>query len=180
MYLTLDASELDNYKKFDYKTNKTGFTVGTKFEYYNDFILGVGTSNFYEKIETNSTASSRQQAQEGDYIDSFLKLDFNYDKRNQRFQTSSGFNSFYSLDLPVVSDTNTLKNYYSHSYYFNLFEKNISSLSFHFETANSINNKDIKLSERINIPTRRLRGLSLEELDQKMVMILLVEILLTR
>ena len=60
--------------------------------------------------------------------------------------------------MPVVSDTNTLKNYYSHSYYFNLFEKNISSLSFHFETANSINNKDIKLSERINIPTRRLRG----------------------
>ncbi len=158
VYLTLDASETDNYKKFGYKTNKTGFTIGTKFEYYNDFILGVGTSNFYEKIETNSTASSRQQAQEGDYLDSFIKLDFNYDKRDQKFQTSSGYNSYYSLDLPILSDTNTLKNYYNHSYYFNLFEKNISSISFYFETANSINNKDIKLSERINIPSRRLRG----------------------
>ena len=158
IYLTLDASETDNYKKFGYKTNKTGFTIGTNFEYYDDFFLGVGTSNFYEKIETNSTASARQQAQEGDYLDSFLKLDFNYDKRNQKFQTSSGFKSFYSLDLPVISDTNTLKNYYNHSYYFDLFEKNISSIAFYFETANSINNKDIKLSERINIPTRRLRG----------------------
>ena len=158
IYITLDASETDNYKKFGYKTNKTGFTLGTNFEYYDDFFLGVGTSNFYEKIETNSTASARQQAQEGDYLDSFLKLDFNYDKRNQRFQTSSGFKSFYSLDLPVISDTNTLKNYYNHSYYFDLFEKNISSIAFYFETANSINNKDIKLSERINIPTRRLRG----------------------
>ncbi len=158
IYLTLDASENDNYEKFGYKTNKTGFTIGTNFEYYDDFILGVGTSNFYEKIETNSTASTRQQSQEGDYIDSFLKLDFNYDKRNQRFQTSSGFNSFYSIDLPLLSDTNTLKNYYSHSYYFDLFEKNISSVSLYFETANSIKNKDIKLSERINIPSRRLRG----------------------
>ena len=158
IYLTLDASETDNYKKFGYKTNKTGFTIGSRFEYYDDLILGVGTSNFYERIDTNSTASARQQAQEGDYIDSFLKLDFNYDKRNQRFQTSSGFNSYYSFDLPIVSDTNTLKNYYSHSYYFDLFEKNISSVSFYFETANSIKNKDIKLSERINIPSRRLRG----------------------
>ena len=158
IYLTLDASETDNYKKFGYKTNKTGFTIGSRFEYYDDFILGVGTSNFYERIETNSTASARQQAQEGDYIDSFLNLDFNYDKRNQRFQTSSGFNSYYSVNLPLVSDTNTLKNYFSHSFYFDLFEKNISSVSFYLETANSIKNKDIKLSERINIPSRRLRG----------------------
>jgi len=158
VYLTLDASENDNYKTFGYKTNKTGFKIGSNFEYYDDFFLGLGTSNFYEKIETNSTASARQQAQEGNYWDTFINLDFNYDKRNQKFQTSSGFKSFYSIDLPVVSDTSTLKNYFNHSYYFDLFEKNISSVSFYFETANSLNNKDIKLSERINIPTRRLRG----------------------
>ena len=62
------------------------------------------------------------------------------------------------MDLPIVSDTNTLKNYYNHSIYFDLYEKNISSVSFYFETANSLNNKDVKLSERINIPSRRLRG----------------------
>ena len=156
--LTIDASENDNYKKYGYKTNKTGLSLGTNFEYYDDFFLGVATSNFYEKIETNSTASARQQAQEGNYWDSFLKLDFNLDKRNQKFQTSSGFKSFYSLDLPIISDTNTLKNYYNHSIYFDLYEKNISSISFYFETANSLNNKDVKLSERINIPSRRLRG----------------------
>ena len=155
---TLEASENDNYKTYGYKTNKTGLSVGTNFEYYDDFFLGLATSNFYEKIETNSTASARQQSQEGNYWDSFLKLDFNLDKRNQKFQTSSGFKSFYSLDLPIVSDTNTLKNYYSHSLYFDLYEKNISSISFYFETANSLNNKDIKLSERINVPSRRLRG----------------------
>ena len=98
------------------------------------------------------------QTQEGDYWDSFLNIDLNYDKRNQKFQTSSGFRSYYSLDIPLISDTNTLKNLYTYSYYFDLFDKNISTISLYIETANSINNKDIKLSERIKIPSKRLRG----------------------
>ena len=158
LYVSAEALETDNYKTFGYKTNKTGISIGTNFEYLDDFYLGIGNSNFYEKIETNSSASARQQAQEGNYWDSFLKLDFNYDKRNQKFQTSSGFRSFYSLDLPIISETNTLKNYYNHSYYFDLFEKNVSSISIYLETANSLSNDDVKLSERINIPSRRLRG----------------------
>ena len=39
--LTIDASENDNYKKYGYKTNKTGLSLGTNFEYYDDFFLGV-------------------------------------------------------------------------------------------------------------------------------------------
>jgi len=158
VYASLEAIETDNFKTTGYKTKKTGIIFGTNFEYLDDFFLGVGNSNFYERIETNDTASARQKAQAGNYWDTFLKLDFNYDKRNQKFQTTSGFRSFYSLDIPVVSDTNTLKNYYNHSYYFDLFDKNVSSVSFYLETANSLNNKDIKLSERIKIPSRRLRG----------------------
>ena len=158
IFLSLEALENDNYKTFGYKTNKTGFSYGTNFEYLNDFYLGLSNSNFYEKIETNSTASARQQAQEGNYWDSFINLSMNYDKRNQKFQTSSGFKSFYKLDLPIISDTNTIKNYYNYSYFFDLFEKNISSISIQLQSANSLNNKDIKLSERISIPSNRLRG----------------------
>ena len=158
VFLSLEALENDNYKTFGYKTNKTGFSYGTNFEYLNDFYLGLSNSNFYEKIETNSTASVRQQAQEGNYWDSFIKLTMNYDKRDQKFQTSSGFKSLYSLDLPIISDTNTIKNYYNYSYYFDFFEKNISSVSILLQSANSLNNKDIKLSERISIPSSRLRG----------------------
>ena len=158
LFISAEATEDDNYQTFGYKTNKTGISIGTNFEYLNDFYLGLNSSNFYEVIETNSTASEQQQAQEGNYWDSFIKLNLNYDKRNQKFQTSSGFKSFYSLDLPVVSDTNTIKNYYNYSYYFDFFDKNFSSISFYLQTANSLTNKDIKLSERITIPSKRLRG----------------------
>ena len=158
LFFSAEATENDNYKTFGYKTKKTGMSIGTNFEYLNDLYLGINNSNFYEVIETNSTASAQQQAQEGNYWDSFMKFNVNYDKRNQKFQTSSGFKSFYSLDLPVLSDTNTIKNFYNYSHYFNFFEKNFSSISIYLQSANSLNNKDIKLSERINIPSNRLRG----------------------
>ncbi|WP_435168084.1 outer membrane protein assembly factor BamA [Candidatus Pelagibacter bacterium nBUS_28] len=158
IFISAEATETDNYSRFGYKTNKTGISLGTNFELLNDFYLGLNTSNFYETIETNNSASAQQQAQEGNYWDSFININMNYDKRNQKFQTSSGFKSYYSLNLPVISDTNTIKNFYNYSHYFAFFDKNFSSISVYLQSANSINNKDIKLSERINIPSSRLRG----------------------
>jgi len=147
-----------DYRTTGYKTNKIGLGLGINFEYLDDLLLGLGSTNFYEDIETNSSASTRQKAQAGNYWDTMINLDLNLDKRNQKFQTSSGYRSFYSVDLPIISNTYTVKNYYNHSHYFDLFDKNISSISFYFEAANSLQNKDIKLSERIRIPSRRLRG----------------------
>jgi len=158
LFVSAEALENDNFDTFGYKTNKTGIKIGTNFEYLNDFYLGIANSNFYEKIDTNSSASDLQKKQQGNYWDSFVTLDLDYDKRNQTFQTNSGFKSFYSIDLPVISDTNTIKNYYNYSHYFEFFEKNFSSISVYLESANSLNNKDIKLSERITIPSSRLRG----------------------
>ncbi len=155
---SLEATEIDNYKLFGYKTNKTGLSIGTNYEFLDDLYLGLGTTNFYEKIETNETASDRQQSQEGNYWDSFINLDFDYDKRNQKFQTTDGFRSYYSIDLPIISKSNTLQNYYQITHYFDLYEKNISSLGLYLEAANSLTNDDIKLSERINIPSSKLRG----------------------
>ena len=158
LFANFQAIEIDKLTNFGYKTNKTGFEVGTKFEYLNDFILGLSTSSFYEKIETDSTASDRQKKQEGDYFDTFVKFTFDYDQRNQKFKTSDGSRSFYILDIPLISDSNTLKNTYSYTYYTELYENNISSMSIFLQSANSLTGDDIKLTERLNIPSRRLRG----------------------
>ncbi len=156
--MSVEASELDNLKDFGYKTNKTGFSVNTKFEYFDKLFFGIGTSNYYEKIETNSTASTRQKSQEGDYYDSFLSLDFDYDNRNQKFQTSKGFRSYYSIDVPVISKTNSLSNSYNYNYYTELYDQNISTFSFFLKNTMSITGDDIKLSERLYIPSKKLRG----------------------
>ena len=143
---------------FGYKNNKVGFSIGTDFEYLDDFYLGISTSSFYEKIETVSTASVMQKKQEGNYWDTFLRINFDYDKRNQKFQTSDGFRSNYFINLPLISETNTLTNSFDYKMYTDLFENNITSASFYFKAAKSINNDNIKLSERLFIPSARLRG----------------------
>jgi len=156
--LNIQALENDYMEKFGYKSSKTGFEINTNFEYLDDLRLGIGLSNFYEVIKTDSSASVSQQKQKGNYWDSFLNFDFNYDKRNQKFQTSSGYRSYYSLALPIVSENNTLKNFYNYTNYFDLYDQNISSFSIMFRAANSITNDDVKLSERINLPSSKLRG----------------------
>ena len=156
--LSFQASETDRLTNFGYKTNKTGFSVGTNFEYYDDLFLGAGTSNFYERIETNSSASTRQKKQEGDYWDSFLNITLNYDKRNQKFQTTEGFQSKYFINIPIISDTNTLSNTYTYKYFTELYKDNVSSFSIYLSSADSLSNDDVKLSERIFLPSKRLRG----------------------
>ncbi len=157
--LSFQALETDRLQNFGYKTNKTGMSLGTSFEYYDDLFLGIGSSNFYEVIETDSTASTRQKSQEGNYWDSFLNLNFNYDKRNQKYQTTAGFQSRYFIDIPLISDTNTFTNTYTYRYFTELYENNISSFSLYLKSVDSLTkSKDVKLSERVFLPSSRLRG----------------------
>jgi outer membrane protein insertion porin family len=85
-------------------------------------------------------------------------LDFIYDKRNQKFKPTDGFRSSYSLELPVISETNTLSNIYDYRIYTELYDENVTSLAFYLKTSNSITNDDIKLSERNFLPGSKLRG----------------------
>ena len=167
VYASLEASETDKLKDYGYKTNKNGFTFGTNFEYLDDFRLGMGSSNYYEKIETDTSASNNMKKQEGDYWDSFLNLKFDYDKRNQKFQTSDGFRSTYYLNVPLISETNTLKNTYDYKYYTELYEENITTFSIYLSAANSLTNDNIKLSERINVPSSKLRGFEYGKIGPK-------------
>ena len=158
VYAIFESSEIDKLKTSGYKTNKTGFSYGTRFEILNDFDFGVGNKNYYQNIETDTTASSLQQKQKGNYWDSFLNLDFIYDKRNQRFKTSKGYINSYSIELPLISDTNTLSNIYSYQFFTELYDENITSISFFARTSNSISSDNIKLTERNFLPSNKLRG----------------------
>ena len=156
--LNLESSVTDRLSTSGYKSNVTGFSLGTDFEYLDDLRFGISTKNLIEKITVDSTASAKQKKQEGNYFDSFLGMDFNYDKRNQKFQTTSGFFSNYSVDLPVLSDTNTLNNTYNYKIFKELYDENITTLSFLIQSSTSITGDNIKLSERLYIPPRKLRG----------------------
>ena len=165
--LSLQSSVTDRLSSFGYKSNVTGFSLGTRFEYLDDLNLGLSTKNSIEKITVDSSASTRQKTQAGNYFDSFLGLDFNYDKRNQKFQTTSGFFSNYGLNLPIISETNTLTNSYNYKIFKELYENNVSTFSVLLQSSNSISGDDIKLSERLYIPGTKLRGFEAGKIGPK-------------
>ena len=154
----IQATEINKLTDFGYKTSKTGFAFSTDFEILDDMRFGLVNSNYYEKIETDSTASILQKKQEGNYWDSYIDLDFDYDKRNQKFRPSDGFRSVYSLAVPLISDTDTISNTYNYTYYTDLYKDNVTSFSFYAKTSNSFTNNNVKLTERNFLPYNKLRG----------------------
>ena len=156
--LSLEATSIDRLGTSGYKSNVTGFSIGTQFEYLDDLRFGLSTRNTIEKIDIDSSASARQKKQDGNYFDSFIGLNFFYDKRNQKYQTTSGFFSNYDVSMPILSDTNTLTNNYNYKIFKELYENNVSTFAFSLRGASSLSGDDIKLSERLYIPGRKLRG----------------------
>ena len=158
IYGNIQALEINKLSDFGYKTNKTGFSFGTSFELYDDLNSSFGFQSLYEVIDTDSSASALQKKQKGNYFDNFFDLSFNYDKRNQKFQPSEGVKSTFSSSVPLLSETGTFTNTITSTKYLEFFDKNILKSSIYFKSANSIKDENIKLSERLNIPSSRLRG----------------------
>ncbi len=156
--LSLEATSIDRLGTSGYKSNVTGFSIGTQFEYLDDLRFGLSSRNTIEKIDVDSSASARQKKQDGNYFDSFIGLNFFYDKRNQKYQTTSGFFSNYDVSVPILSDTNTLTNNYNYKIFKEFYENNVSTFAFSLKGASSLTGDDIKLSERLYIPGRKLRG----------------------
>ncbi|WP_440935276.1 outer membrane protein assembly factor BamA [Candidatus Pelagibacter sp.] len=156
--LSLEATSIDRLGTSGYKSNVTGFSIGTQFEYLDDLRFGLSTRNTIEQMDVDSSASARQKKQDGSYFDSFIGLDFFYDKRNQKYQTTSGFFNNYNVNIPILSETNTLTNNYSYKIFKELYENNVSTFAFSLKGASSLSGDDIKLSERLYIPGRKLRG----------------------
>ena len=72
-----------------------------------------------------------------------------------------------SMQLPVISESYTLTNSYNYKFFTELYEDNLTSISFLLKASNSINNEDIKLSERLYIPSSRLRGFETRKVGPK-------------
>ena len=155
---SLESTITDRLKNFGYKSNKTGFSVGSGFEFYDDLYWNTGISSYVEKLDTDSTASASMRKQEGSYFDTFFNHAFTYDKRNQKYKSSDGYISRFRQNIPLISESYTLTNSYDYKIYNEWLDENILSIGFFGKTANSLSGKDVKLSDRLFLPASKLRG----------------------
>ena len=164
---SIESTINDRFKNYGYKSEKTGFTIGSGFEFYDDLYLNTGISTYVEKLETDNSASASMKKQEGSYFDTFFNHTFSYDKRNQKYKTSDGYISRFTQNIPLISESYTLTNSYDYKIYNEWSNENILSIGFFAKAANSLSGKDIKLSDRLYLPSSKLRGFEYGKIGPK-------------
>ncbi len=155
---SFEASEIDQMSRFGYKSTKTGFSLGTSFEQFDDIYFSPSISNYVETLKTSSTASEAKKKQKGNYFDSNFNYGLTLNKLNQNFQPSSGFKSRFSQVIPIYSDDYSLANKYELSRYFSPNDNAIISVKFLAHSINSLAGDDVRISKRVYLPTKRLKG----------------------
>ncbi len=153
----IESSSDDLFTLSGYKSSRTGITIGTEFEQMNDMFVNLELSNYYEDLETSSTANSIVKKQEGNYFENLLTYSLKYNKLDQNYQPSDGFISSFTQSLPLISDDRSLENKFTSANYYSLSDNIVFSAQFYLNTINSFKD-DVRISKRVYVPSRRLRG----------------------
>ena len=155
----LNSSVADKLADYGYKSSDTTFHIGTGFEQYDDFFLSPAFWVSYDKIETSNTASDNLKKQKGDYFTTKFAYRIDYDRRNQKFQTTSGQRHRFTQDIPLYSEELSFRNSYEYNKYFEVADNIVTSLSFYSAAITALDSgNDVRISERLYIPSRKLRG----------------------
>ena len=101
LFTDIFITDTDKLTDSGYKSTNAGFSFGTAFEQYDDFFFKPTFRTTYEEFTTNSSASKNLKKQEGSYFTTDVGYVLDLDKRNQRFQTTDGFQSKFIQNIPI-------------------------------------------------------------------------------
>ena len=153
----IESSSTDFMSSSGYKTDRTGFTIGTEFEQKNDVFVNLEFSTFYEDLETASSATSIVKKQEGTYFENLISYNIKYNKLDQNFQPTDGFINNFSQTLPLYSDDLSVENNLNSALYHSINDNLILSAKLFLRAINSIDD-NVRVSKRVHVPSRMLRG----------------------
>ena len=164
---SISSLSIDKLSDNGYKSNKTGFTVGTGFEQFENVYFSPKISNFYEDLSTSSKASANLKKQQGNYFESKFSYGLNYDMRNQRFQPTDGFRSIFNQTIPLYSDDYALGNSYDFKTWYTLPNEMTTSLNIYGRAVNSMNGEDVRITNRFYLPRNKLKGFKTRNVGPK-------------
>ena len=154
---TIESTVSDFMSTSGYKTTRTGLSLGTGFEQFQDIFINFDLSNYYEKLVTSDSASEVKKKQEGDYFENLFLYSVTLNKLNQNFQPTDGFFTKFSQSIPIYSDDNSFENTLTASKYHSINENFLLAGKLFLRAVNSIDS-DVRVSKRVYIPSSRLRG----------------------
>ncbi len=154
---TIESTSSDFMSSSGYKSTRTGLSLGTGFEQFQDIFINFDISNYYEKLITSDSASEIKKKQEGDYFENLFLYSITLNKLNQNFQPTDGFFTKFSQTVPIYSDDNTFDNSLLASNYHSITDNFLLSGKLFLKAVNSVDG-DVRVSKRVYIPSSRLRG----------------------
>jgi outer membrane protein insertion porin family len=141
-----------------FKNNIITAGIGTKFEQYNNIYISPRLSASFDQLKVESTASDTLKKQKGDFTDLSFGYGILLDERDKVYAPTDGYVSSFSQLLPIYADSPYIKNSYGFSKYQALTTDSVGTFKFHVAAINGLNDKDVRLSKRVNLTNRQLRG----------------------
>ena len=154
---SLNVSATDRTATTGFKSTKTGFSLGTSFEQYEDIYISPALAINHEDIEAESTASDSIKKMDGTYITSDFTYGITLDKRNQSFQPTEGYSTSFFQSLPLIQDSSSIINTFNANTWHEISENVIGSLKFQAKTVHGIDD-NVRLTNRLFVSGRKLRG----------------------
>ena len=157
------------YDNAAYDNKVTGASIATSYEALKDINLETGFALDLDSIDARPGASSIIQLRDGEYVTSKFFYNVYNDKRNKKFQPTSGYTAGFGQGLAtLVSDVPFISNTIFGSFYKELAADFVGSIRYKIKSINAIGEKDIKLSDRIFLSEYELRGFSYREVGPKL------------
>jgi outer membrane protein insertion porin family len=157
--LTVFASNSTNDKKdAGYKNTITTGGIGTRFEQYKNIYLSPNLKYTYDDLKVENSASDSLKKQKGSFSDLIFDYSIQLDNRNRTFAPTEGYSTSFGQELPFYSQSPFLANSYDLKTYKTFSKEAIGSFKFYVATINGLNDEDVRVNRRINLPSSRLRG----------------------
>ena len=164
--MAFDISSTDRSASSGFKSKKTKFDLGTSFEQYEDVFFSPEIDVAYEDVKVDASASTAIKNMQGN----FLNMDFTYgltlDKRDMSFRPTEGYRATFIQSLPIIQDSSSIMNGLNFDMYHDFSEDIIGALKFYARSINGIDD-DVRLTKRLYIPRRRLRGFDVYSVGPK-------------
>jgi outer membrane protein insertion porin family len=141
-----------------FKNNIISSGIGTQFEQYRNVYLSPSLVYSYDDLKVNSSASNSLKKQKGTFSDLSLDYSIRLDNRDKVYAPTRGYISTFSQAVPIYSDSPYIKNTYSLSTYKSFSQDLLGSFKFFTSAINGLDDKDVRISKRIILPSSKLRG----------------------
>ena len=157
------------YDNAGYENKVYGGNVSTAYEMFKDITFESGFGADYDSIDSKSASSDLIKSRDGNYKTTKVFYNFYNDKRDRKFNPTSGYTFGFGQGLATfVSDIPYISNNVFGSFYNGFSEDFIGTIKYKIKSINSINDKDVKLSDRIFLSDNELRGFGYREVGPKL------------